>query len=130
MSSVLFDLSLLRPTSPAAGPSSSGTVAVSFTAGGGADSTGFRVHYSTSNPPLLSDPYTSGASSPISVTSLSNGTVYYFAVSEVGDDGSEGPLSVVASATPSGSSGSGVPGSSFTPRNLRFLPRHLRSFKG
>ena len=83
------------PTGVAATPVSSGTVSVSWTASAGA--AGYNV--SVSNTVSTAVQVISAAASPLSVTGLSNGTLYQFAVQATNSAGASA-YSATVSATP------------------------------
>jgi hypothetical protein len=84
-----------------------GQVALSWTASSGA--TSYNLYYGTTSPVTVANATKIGsiAGTSHTVTGLTGGIPYYFAVTAV-NSGGESPLSTVASATPTASNGSSV----------------------
>jgi len=74
-----------------------GSLAISWTAASGA--TSYNLYYSTSSTVTTASTKVPGVTSPYTLTSLTNGTIYYFKLTSV-VAGAEGPLSLVQSGTP------------------------------
>lgn len=94
-------LSVGPPSTPTISSATAGNAQVSIAFSAVSGATSYRVYYRTSTGVTTSDSFATGTSSPIVVSSLTNGTTYYFRLAAI-HDGGESSLSGESSATPSG----------------------------